>query len=326
MSGGRKRYSKSDGINMKYLYIIGNGFDIFSGLKTRYVDFRFWLEHNYPFIYENLSDAYEMDGDWWNDFEQQLGELNVRRFVSKFNPCRNAKGSIVEQVENRRRMEEENGIPHLFYYNYPCARRLAGLLDVLQYCFEKWVQDIMKKIEQPQYTHIEKENSYFITFNYTDTLKCLYDIPDKRVLHIHGCASRHDRLVFGHNRFPHADIVDGDDAGKVCDVLNKYHKNPYEYILNHKELPGLLTDVDFVRIYGLSFSPVDEDYITWILSNTPETGQWEISWYSDTDKRRISDYILRHSSLISRYKLVQLQRIEDMDDKSTTIHLIYDTQ
>ncbi len=306
---------------MKYLYIIGNGFDIFSGLRTRYVDFRFWLEHNYPFIYENLSDAYKMDGEWWNDFEQQLGELNVKRFVSKFNPCRNAKGSITEQVENRRKMEEENGIPHMFHYNYPCARRLAGLLDVLQYCFEKWVQDIIKKIESPQYTHIEKENSYFITFNYTDTLKWLYDIPDERVLHIHGCASRHDHLVFGHNRFPHADIVDGDDAGKVCDVLNNYHKNPYEYILSHKELPELLHDVDFVYVYGLSFSPVDEDYISWIISNTPKTSQWEISWHSDTDKRRISDFIFRHSSLIGRYKPVQLRRIETMDDKPTTFIL-----
>ena len=38
---------------MKHLYIIGNGFDIYTGLATRYSDFRLWLENNYPFIYEN---------------------------------------------------------------------------------------------------------------------------------------------------------------------------------------------------------------------------------------------------------------------------------
>jgi hypothetical protein len=273
------------------------------------------LEHNYPFIYEDLSAAYEMDGDWWNDFEQQLGELDVKRFVSKFDPCKNSTESIYEQVKKRKELEKENNIPPSFYYDSPCARRLAGLLDVLQYCFEKWIDGIVWNIMDPIYTHIERENSFFINFNYTDTLRMLYDIPDERVLHIHGCATRHEHLVFGHNKFPHADLFDGQDAAKVCDELKKYYKNPYEYILNHNELPELLSDVDFVYIYGFSFSPVDEEYISWILSNTPVTSQWEISWYSDTDKRRISDFVLRHSSLIGRYKPVQLQKNDTKDDK-----------
>ena len=40
---------------MKHLYIIGNGFDIHTGLRTRYVDFRLWLENNYPFLFENMQ-------------------------------------------------------------------------------------------------------------------------------------------------------------------------------------------------------------------------------------------------------------------------------
>ena len=71
---------------MKHLYIIGNGFDIFTGLKTRYVDFRWWLENNYSFIYENMLAAYDMDVEWWNDFEVQLGKLEVRAYVRKFSP------------------------------------------------------------------------------------------------------------------------------------------------------------------------------------------------------------------------------------------------
>lgn len=41
--------------SMKHLYIIGNGFDIFSGLRTRYVDFRHWLQYTYPFIYLSMK-------------------------------------------------------------------------------------------------------------------------------------------------------------------------------------------------------------------------------------------------------------------------------
>lgn len=43
---------------MKHLYVIGNGFDIFTGLHTRYSDFRNWLKHNYVFVYDALVSAY----------------------------------------------------------------------------------------------------------------------------------------------------------------------------------------------------------------------------------------------------------------------------
>ena len=65
---------------MKHLYIIGNGFDIYTGLATKYSDFRKWLENSYPFIYENMYATYDMDGDWWNDFEAQLGKLDIKKY------------------------------------------------------------------------------------------------------------------------------------------------------------------------------------------------------------------------------------------------------
>lgn len=295
---------------MKYLYIIGNGFDIFSGLKTRYVDFRVWLEFHYPFIYENLSNAYGIEGEWWNEFEQKLGELDVKRFVSKYDSCKSSSESIFEQVRKRKEFEKENNIPPSFYYDSPCARRLAGLLDVLQYCFEKWIEGFLWGIMDPVYTKIETQQSYFINFNYTDTLRLLYDIPDERVLHIHGCASRHEHLIFGHNKHLHADITDGRDAEKVCEELNKYHKNPFEYIFKHDDLPNVLNDVERIYVYGLSFSPVDMDYLNWIASNTPQSSLWEISWYTDKDKDRIGQFLFNNWDLNSRFKLVQLEKIE----------------
>lgn len=42
---------------MKHLYIIGNGFDIHTGLATRYSDFQLWLEYNYPVIYEKCRQS-----------------------------------------------------------------------------------------------------------------------------------------------------------------------------------------------------------------------------------------------------------------------------
>lgn len=47
------------------------------------------------------------------------------------------------------------------------------------------------------------------------------------------------------------------DEEQVSFELDKYHKNPYEYIYKHQELKEIIKDVEFVHIYGFSFSAVD---------------------------------------------------------------------
>ena len=180
---------------MKHLYIIGNGFDIYTGLATRYSDFRLWLENSYPFIYENLQSVYDIDAEWWNDFELQLGKLDVNKFVKKFTPPEKSIDEIMAEIERRKKLEEKYGSDMLPRLDSHCARRLRGMLDVLHYCFEKWVEDRHRVIINPQYLRIEKEDSFFINFNYTDVLELLYKIPEERILHIHGRLTRRERLI-----------------------------------------------------------------------------------------------------------------------------------
>lgn len=293
---------------MKHLYIIGNGFDIFSGLRTRYIDFRHWLQYTYPFIYENMCEAYEMDGEWWHNFEIQLGMLDVPRYVRKFMPPEKPLEEIIKEIEERRAFEEKYNLPPDLHHNSDCARRLRGLLDVLQYCFERWVEDTTKMVNNPKYTHIEKRDSYFINFNYTDVFQWFYGIKDEQVLFIHGRASKHDRLIFGHNQHHMGGMI-SEDEQQTNFELDRYNKNPYEYIFKHDELPQKLRDVEFVHVYGFSISEVDEDYLDWIEMHTPTNSQWEFSWYSEEDKMRIDRFILNHWRLNDRFSLMQLQEI-----------------
>ena len=293
---------------MKHLYIIGNGFDIFTGLKTRYVDFRRWLENNYPFIYENMQSAYDMDVEWWNDFEVQLGKLDIKAYISKFTPPERPIEDIIKEIEEKRAFEQKYNLPPNLHQVNPSATRLRGLLDVLQYCFEKWVQSCQRMFNNPRYVQLEKENSFFINFNYTDVLQWLYKIPEEHVLHIHGRASKHERLIFGHNT-SHIGYAVTQDEQQVCFELSKYEKNPYVYIFKHDELPEVLKDVEHVHVYGFSFSPVDENYMDWIYKYAPDTSQWEVSWYTDTDKERIEEFILNHWTLKDRLKLIKLDDI-----------------
>lgn len=293
---------------MKHLYIIGNGFDIHTGLATRYADFRLWLENNYPFIYENMQAVYDIDAEWWNDFEVQLGNLDINKFVSKFTPPAKPVDEIIAEAKRKKEFEERYNIPPSLHFDSYCAKRLKGLLDVLQFCFEKWVDNCQRLITDPKYIHIEKEDSFFINFNYTDVLEMLYKIPEERVLHIHGRSSKHERLIYGHNKFLLGSST-SDDKEQVSFELNKYHKNPYELIFKHQELQKILKDVEYVHIYGFSFSAVDEDYMDWFFNNVSATSQWEVSWFSNEDKNRIDKFILDHWNLKDRLKTIKLEEI-----------------
>lgn len=184
---------------MKYLYIIGNGFDIFTGLNTSYRDFRKWLEIHYPFVYEDLVSAYGIqDKDWWNDFEVSLGELNIRKYVRRFTSPERSEEEIMKAVRGRQSRNTPPNIPPSLSYDPPCADRLAGLLDVLGDCMRKWILSLSSNFGV-RYVHLEKKNSLFLSFNYTRVLELLYKIPKENILHIHGDAYHDEKLVFGHN-------------------------------------------------------------------------------------------------------------------------------
>ena len=293
---------------MKHLYIIGNGFDIHTGLATRYADFRLWLENNYPFIYENMQAVYDIDAEWWNDFEVKLGKLDIKNFISKFTPPAKPIDEIIAEAKRKRNIEERYNIPPNLHFDSYCTKRLNGLLDVLQYCFEKWEDDCHKMISAPKYIHIEKENSFFVNFNYTDVIEMLYQIPEERVLHIHGRSSKHERLIYGHNNTLWGNSMSNEEE-QVSFELYKYQKSPYEHIYKHQKIEEILNDVEYVHIYGFSFSVVDEDYMDLFFNNVSTTSQWEVSWFSNEDKNRIDRFTLDHWSLKDRLKMIKLEEI-----------------
>ena len=293
--------------NIEHLYIIGNGFDIFTGLKTRYIDFRWWLENHYIFVYEALTSVYGADGEWWIDFETKLGELNVDQYIADNTPRFESIDALSDSIREKRDFEKKNNLPHSILFSDPCSSRLEGLLDILNYCFEKWVQSV-QTYRNWKLTHLEINNSYYINFNYTDTLEMLYEIPEERVLHIHGRASKHEPLIYGHNKHLNGNLKSGHEGEKVAEVLNHYEKNPFMYIPDN--LSDIIRNVSNIYVLGLSLSAVDIPYLEWVMENTPEDCEWRISWYTESDKKRISDFILDNPTLLDRYIPIEIQEVQ----------------
>ena len=55
-----------------------------------------------------------------------------------------------------------------------------------------------------------------------------------------------------------------------------------------------ILDVQRIYVYGFSFSPIDMPYLEKIIRRTKPETHWVISWYSQDDKRRIMDFVIRY--------------------------------
>ena len=55
-----------------------------------------------------------------------------------------------------------------------------------------------------------------------------------------------------------------------------------------------ILDVERIYVYGFSFSSIDMPYLEKIIRRTKPETHWVISWYSQDDKRRIIDFVIRY--------------------------------
>ena len=63
---------------MKHLYIIGNGFDLHHRINSSYRSFYEYLADYHPGLLSELNETFiDCDVEWWSDFENNLGELNI---------------------------------------------------------------------------------------------------------------------------------------------------------------------------------------------------------------------------------------------------------
>ena len=174
---------------MKNLYIIGNGFDKHHEIPSGYWDFHEWLIEKDPELVEQIDDLYGYSDDLWGNFEVELGNLDIP--------------SVASEIYSENPADE---MSEHFERTYHAGAIVAGdtvgeIYNKIREMFPEWVKslpaaDTCKKIK------IDKEDSFFITFNYTDTLLDVYGIPLYDILFIHGRASDSATrfLVLGHGK------------------------------------------------------------------------------------------------------------------------------
>lgn len=310
------------------LFIIGNGFDLYHGLKTDYQEFGKFLQQNYLRLYEKMSEYYEVgdDSSLWGEFESALGEFDYSSLEDKFSEFMPNYGGDNFREADRYDLE--------FYIR----EELGFLVKELKLAFNEWMSNLDRKVSKEVSLLKLEANSIYLNFNYTDVLVKTYLIDPLNVTYIHNSISDED-LLFGHGWNPknwsqkrsvkmpedlsnderelwlqeQADNYDYSvDRGYIAidDFFSEIYKNCDDVMANHKEFFSGLSRIDEIYILGHSLSCVDIPYFEFIVDNIDKSiVRWNISWHSPGEEADFKNKLINLG--VSKY-LIKMIKIQDL--------------
>lgn len=249
-------------------YLIGNGFDINLGLKTKYTDFY----DEYIASVQDLDDndcrkkfALKIDGNYenWADFEMGFaenvtgGKETVIKILSDFN---------------------EKFTSYLMSETNKCNYKSPGIHKELNKFLCNWI-DLLEIIDKrriyPTFQNLTQKGAYvnFINFNYTDVLQKLLESQRKmgiilaeihtniylyldKHIHIHG--RMNDNIIIGVNSLEQ--ILDKDtkmdlSLEKYC-VKRKINE-ALGFSVEEESFINATKNSSIIIAYGLSFGKTD---------------------------------------------------------------------
>lgn len=291
------------------LFIIGNGFDIAHGLKTRYTDFAEYLKINDINLYNKICVIYKDLSDedrLWKNFEKTMEFIDEDfiRMDTDFNleymdEYDDELKSMVEiQIQNNLIETAES------LFNY--FRSWASSIQT------KGIKELTSKIKG--FDEDEDNEDLFLTFNYNFLLEESYNVDNSQICHIHN--SIDDELILGHgnklkleefeNESDYLNKKRYDENGEgnyetieeleerlSCEENLKYYEITYKdtesIIASHKEFFKGLTKIKNIYVIGHSLGDVDLPYFKEILRNISSETKWFIYYFSDNEKRLFQD-------------------------------------
>lgn len=311
---------------IQHLYIIGNGFDIHHCRKTSFADFYKWANENHKDVLVEIEEKVgQLDDEWWCNFENNLANIDAYE-ISQTIASENVPDLSDDHVDSQWN-DAQIYTEQLF----------ESVYDDIKEIFEKWVQNGIKPTNINRLISLNKEQSFFLTFNYTDTLEESYRVPSSQILHIHG-SIYDDEFIIGHgksreeitkeneyndslsvNKGPiedDEDIYEYEEEGlelherlaldAAIDGIASQRKPVLDIIKKNNDRFNSFNEVADIHIYGFSFSDIDLPYLDKIVEVVDISNvSWEVSDYNGDNKDAIVKFMTKHS--ISNYTIISLE-------------------
>lgn len=294
----------------KRLYIIGNGFDLHHGIKSKYTDFENFVRINNIELFDILEEHFEVN-ELWADFEGTLAFLDTDR--------------IEEQASDYLVSYNAEDWSDSFHhdYQYEIAKVINFVTEVLKECFLKWILELeitdIPKLLLPQ-------SSTYLTFNYTDTLEHIYQIPITNITYIHNKAvDDKSTLILGHSRKLTSDNsfsknthdewepddVRVEEGNIILDnYFRKTYKNTEKIIREKASFFDTLKDITDVYILGHSLSDVDQTYFQKIYTSVPADTIWTVTYYGDNEKSDKNEFLEMLGILPHKINLIKMTELQ----------------
>lgn len=299
---------------MKNLYIIGNGFDIYHRLDTKYQTFATYLSKVNNEIYELILTYYGLpdisenpvsDDDYnlWSTFELALADLDYEQVLDDNSDyaANHSSPDFKDRDWHSYQIEMELIIEKL----------TTGLISVfnlfiLNVEFPKSISDIEIEFEP---------NSIFLNFNYTNTIELYYGIQEKDICYIHNKVKADEsKIILGHGTDPENfkeekevppsglsdeeiqqweeymsdqfDLSYEDAKGEILSYYTKAFKNTQTVIDNNIDFFNSLENVETIYVLGHSMSEVDIKYFEKIVSVSKGNPNWIVSYHREDEKEK----------------------------------------
>jgi Bacteriophage abortive infection AbiH len=328
------------------LYIVGNGFDRYHGLDTRYQSFAFFLKQYYSEVYDLLIQYFPLpdldpnngasfSDPLWNDFENALAKLDFETVLDDNS----------DYLANPSSPDFRDRDWHSFQIE------MQGIADILTKKLTQAFREFILKVFFPDSVENKlirlQSNSVFLNFNYTDTLEKYYFIDREKVLYIHGEAKlKNEKLILGHGvnpkdfkeekKTPPEGLSDEDmerwedqmsndydfsyDSGKneIMSYFNRSFKSTREIIEKNVNFFEASKNSNKILVLGHSISEVDQPYFEKIIHTVNnENVPWIVSYYFESEG---NSHLNKLKLMGLKQNQIQLVKMEDLRPNTPTLY------
>jgi len=321
------------------LYIIGNGFDRYHKLDTRYQSFGIFLKENHSDIYELLINYFglpSLDEDdekslydpLWADFESALAELEFETVLE----------DKADYLANPASQDFRDRDWHAYQFEMKAV--VDKLTAELCQAFKTFILAVEFPDSIEHYRLQLERNSLFLNFNYTDTLERFYHIRHTRILYIHGRAKASaEKIILGHGIDPKTfeqekkqppaglneeelalwreDVADESDfsyASGKSELMSYFYssfKATGEVIAKNEPFFASLSAISQVFVLGHSISPVDQPYFRRVIEAIKDKSiMWHVTYYSEDEFEPLTRKLLSIGLASEQINLIKMDNLK----------------
>lgn len=333
---------------MNITFLVGNGFDIASGIDTSYGAFYKWYcnidsekEHIKAFR-KNIKDDIKKGGKNWSDFELGLGKYTKHFTIDTVNEFFECYEDAHEKIIEFLKLQQSQFITDAFVDNQ-ITQFKNGLVN--------FYQDLNPQERRAFNEIFESDKSSdsiinFLSFNYTDTLNKIIDVIsktplkqwqysgnrkleiNKKIIQMHGTSMEYPILgVDNTSQIANQELL---SVPNFSEIMIKPQSVNAIGQLWHAEAKEIISKSRIICVFGMSLGESDAQWwniiIKWLKENSSR--RLIVYWYTKNPPNGISVYRKLQETKKAKdtlYKYFALSP-NDIENIGTRIHIAINTK